>query len=216
LRVDLNAMLRPFAFMAALALGMVGPVEPPNMLPALDHELRRFSDASRAFIVETFTPAKAETEPVDPVAAANLDEDLDFRIAEQAKTGEAWRTFLDKHSHGKHASIAEAELDKLTKPFDKAPNGTPPPSAPKFAPLVEIANAPPQPQPPDLFAALERPPPPETKVVEVKTTVVKWRARTPTVTHWVYDRPRYRRRAQPLPFFLSWFGPPDPRAWGGH
>ena len=208
-------MLRPFVFMAALALGIVGSLEPPVVLPTLDHELRRFSEASLAFIVKTFTPANAQTEPVDPVAAANLDEDLDFRIAEQKETEEGWAAFLDAHPHGKRASIAQAELEKLTRPSEKAPNGPPPPSpASEFAPVVEIANAPPR--QPDFFAALERPPPPETKVVE--TTVVKWRERrTRHVTHSAYERPRYSwRRQPPPPFFLSWFGPPDPRAWGVH
>jgi hypothetical protein len=185
------------------------------VLPALDHELRGLSEAGVAFIVKTFTPAKAQTEPVDEAVAANLDEDLDFRIAEQTKTEEGWRAFLDAHPHGNRASIAQAELDKLTRPFEKAPNGPPPPSpAPKLAPVVEIANAPPRQS--VFFAALERPPPPETRIVE--TTVVKWRERrTRYITHRVYERPRYyRRRQPPPPFFLSFFGPPDPRAWRGH
>ena len=225
-------MLRPFVFMAALALGIVSPVKPPNVLPALDHELRRFSEASLAFIAKTLTPAKAQTEPVDPVAAANLDEDLDFRVAEQTMSEAGWRAFLTAHPSGTHASTAQAELDKLTGPLsghdqtNAHSNGAEnvvvgqmptmangPSPAPEFAPVVEIANAPPR--QPDFFAALERPPPPETRIVE--TTVVKWRERrTRIVTHWVHERPRYyRRRPPPPPFFLSWFTP-DPRAWRGH
>ena len=123
-------------------------------LPALDHALRRFSDTSLAFIEKSLTPVKAETEPIDTRAAANLDEDLDWRMA---KTADGWRAFLAKHPNGNRARDAQAELDKLTKP-----TGPPPaPQAPKFAPVVEVANA--RPPAPDFFAALERPPPPETE-----------------------------------------------------
>jgi hypothetical protein len=204
-------MFRPFVFMAALVVGTVSPIEPPNLLPALDHAARRFSEASLAFIERSFTPVRAETEPVDAKAAANLDEDLDWRIASQDKTIATWLAFLDKHPHGAHARDAQAELDKLTGA------NPPPPQTPTFAPVVEVANA--QPHEPDVFAALEqRQPPPERRIVEVETTVVKWREpRTRYVTRWRYERPRYSRRpASPPPFFLSLFGPRDPRAWHGH
>ena len=202
-------MFRPLVFMAAFSAGLLSSFDPPNMLPALDHALRRFSDTSLAFIEKSLTPVKAETEPIDTRAAANLDEDLDWRMA---KTADGLRAFLAKHPNGKHARDAQAELDKLTKP-----TGPPPaPQAPKFAPVVEVANA--RPPAPDFFAVLERPPPPETKVLEVERTVVKWREQQTRYVTWRrYERPRYvRRPPPPPPLFLALFGPPPgPHAWRG-
>lgn len=185
------------AVLAAFAVAITNP------FPALDHALRGFSEASLAFIAKSFTPVRSAPEAISAKAAADLDEDLDWRIASQDKTIATWLAFLDKHPHGPHASAAQAALDKLT---DAQPPKAPP-SAPKFAPVVEVANAPPRPPEPDLFAALERPPPPDARVV------VKWREpRTRYVTRWRYERPRYYRRAPP-PFFFGWFGPRDPHQW---
>jgi hypothetical protein len=200
-------MLRPFAFMAAFVVGLTSS-EPRNVLPTIDHELRRFSEASVAFITKGLTPVKAQTEAVDPKAAANLDEDLDWRIAEQKKSEDGWRAFLDAHPNGKHSSIAKTELAKLEPPPPASP---PPPPAPKLSLAVEVANAP---HAPDYFAALERPPPPETRIVE--TTVVKWRERGPRTRYVVrYARPRhYRSRPPPPPnIFMALFGPRPPRTW---
>jgi hypothetical protein len=167
------------AVLAAFAVAITNP------FPALDHALRGFSEASLAFIAKSFTPVRSAPEAISAKAAADLDEDLDWRIASQDKTIATWLAFLDKHPHGPHASAAQAALDKLTD--------AQPPKAPPSAP--------------DLFAALERPPPPDARVV------VKWREpRTRYVTRWRYERPRYYRRAPP-PFFLGWFGPRDPHQW---
>jgi hypothetical protein len=206
--------MRLLVFMAALGLGIGSSFEAPNLWPAIDHALRRFSDASLALIERSLTPVKVQTEPIDATAAANLDEDLDFRIAAQSKTAEGWWAFLDRHPGGVHASVAQEALAQLTGKgavLATAPQPPPPspPSRPRFAPVVEVANAPPTPPEPDVFAALERPPPPETKVVEVETTIVKWRERTRYLTHQRLERPHVRR-PPPQPFF-AWFGPRDPR-----
>lgn len=219
--------MRPAVFMAALGVALVAPVAvAPNLLPALDRALRRFSDASNAFIVRTLTPAKADNAPIDAKAAANLDEDIDWRIASQSKTGKGWRDFLAAHPIGKHAPLAQAALAALEpmpmpKPVPKpAPKPQPAPAPPlppaaltrtpsapspsRFVPLVEVGNE--TPRLPDYFAALERQPP-EAKV----ETVVKWREETRTVTRWRFARPRHTRvRRPPPPFFLSWFGPRAP------
>src|SRR5580700_5756301 len=50
---------------------------------------------------------------VDPIAAANVDEDLDYRIAQRTKSTEGWRLFLAAHPAGPHAQSARSELDKL-------------------------------------------------------------------------------------------------------
>lgn len=204
--------MRPVVFMAALCVTLISPFEPPNMLPALDRQLRRFSDASHAFILRTLTPAKAQTEQIDAKAAANLDEDIDWRIADQHKTANGWRAFLAAHPSGKHASLAKAALDQLEPKPEPLPSPPPPqlaavavPSMASFSPVVEVENE--APREPDFFAALERPPMSETKV----ETVVRWREqRTRYVTRWRYERPRQHYRRQPPPFFLSWFGPRDP------
>ena len=67
-------------------------------------------------------PAKPEVgvSPVDPIAAANVDEDLDYRIAQRMKSTEGWRSFLAAHPDGPHAQSARAELDKLA-PAEKSP-----------------------------------------------------------------------------------------------
>ena len=71
-----------------------------------------------AFITKSLTPARPEANAsaVDPVAAANLDEDLDYQIAQRMKSTEGWRSFLTAHPNGPHAQSARAELDKLVPP----------------------------------------------------------------------------------------------------
>jgi hypothetical protein len=68
--------------------------------------------------ISTFVAAKpqAEAAPVDPVAAAKLDEDLDYRIAERTNSSDGWRAFLTAHPDGAHAQSARAEVDKLAPP----------------------------------------------------------------------------------------------------
>jgi hypothetical protein len=54
-----------------------------------------------------------DVSPVDPIAAANVNEDLDYRIAQRMKSAEGWRSFLTVHPDGPHAQSARAELEKL-------------------------------------------------------------------------------------------------------
>jgi hypothetical protein len=63
-----------------------------------------------------YAKPKADVSPVDPIAAANVDEDLDYRIAQRTKSTEGWRSFLTAHPGGSHAQFARAELDKLVLP----------------------------------------------------------------------------------------------------
>ena len=66
-------------------------------------------------ISKVIAPANREVRvvSVDPVAAANVDEDLDYRIAQRVKSMEGWRSFLAVHPDGPRAQSASAELDKL-------------------------------------------------------------------------------------------------------
>ena len=59
---------------------------------------------------------QAEVPSVDPIAAAKVDEDLDYRIAERTNSTEGWGAFLAAHPDGAHAQSVRAELDKLAPP----------------------------------------------------------------------------------------------------
>ena len=195
--------VRLVASLAVLSIALFATVK----LPALDQELRRATETTRSFIVRVLTPPRAHDEPIDRAAAAKVDEDLDWRIAEGAKTERGWRQFLAAHPNGAHAPLAQAELEKLAPPPQPAP---PPPPSPKptppavavFSPVVQVINAPPE-APADIFAALERP----TKINE--TTVVKRRTETQHVRVAHERRAHYRPRPAPWPF-IAWFGPRAP------
>jgi hypothetical protein len=104
--------------------------------PSLEEiaKLRWLDDIS-VMISKSLAYAKpqAEVSPVDPIAAANIDEDLDYRIAVRTKSLEGWRAFLTAHPGGPHAQSVRAELDKLSAPVTppapaaaQAPNPEPP------------------------------------------------------------------------------------------
>src|SRR5579872_3254392 len=72
---------------------------------------------------------RADISPVDRVAAANVDEDLDYQIAQRKKSADGWRSFLAAHPNGPHAQSARAELEQLGLPAS-APPPRPDPSPP--------------------------------------------------------------------------------------
>lgn len=100
-------------------------------------------DSVGVFITKSVPSVKPEAiePPVDPLAAANVDEDLDYRIAQRKRSSEGWRAFLTAHPDGPHAQSAQAELDALV------PSGTPAPvtvqavdaRAPDLKPSLEVA-----------------------------------------------------------------------------
>jgi hypothetical protein len=58
--------------------------------------------------------APAETKPTfDAVAAANVEEDIDYRIAQREKSLAGWHTFLEAHRDGPHAEAAHAQIERL-------------------------------------------------------------------------------------------------------
>jgi hypothetical protein len=77
----------------------------------------RWVDDIGAIVHKSLASAKPEAEvsPIDPAAAASVDEDLDFRIAQRIKSTEGWRSFLTAHPDGLHAQSARAELDELVR-----------------------------------------------------------------------------------------------------
>ena len=48
----------------------------------------------------------ADIVPIDPAAAALIDEELDYRIAQRIGSLEGWRSFLAAHGSSAHAQSA--------------------------------------------------------------------------------------------------------------
>jgi|ERR1700733_2529920 hypothetical protein len=82
----------------------------------------RWLDDINIILNKSLASAKPEAgvSVVDRIAAANVDEDLDYRIAQRTKSTEGWRSFLSAHPDGPHAQSARAELNKLA-PAEKPP-----------------------------------------------------------------------------------------------
>jgi hypothetical protein len=199
--------MRSIVFVAALMAGALNPYAPPIVdLAKLNADLAKFSETSVAFITTALTPAKPEAAPIDPAASAKVDEDLDYRIAEQRKSIGGWRGFLAAHPQGPHAPAAQAELAKLQ-----------PPPAP---PVAEVAQKTPS-QQFEFFRMVERlsadapeaSSTPTTTIVEVPETktIVKWRERR--IIQWRVARPSHRSEPMGLPpLFMALFGEKRPRA----
>ena len=114
-----------FGFALAVAVAVIYAYVP---LTGDDIAKLRWLDDINVIVNKSLASAKPEAgvSPVDPIAAANVDEDLDYRIAQRMKSPEGWRSFLAAHPAGPHAQSARAEIDKLvpakTRP---APAGCP-------------------------------------------------------------------------------------------
>src|SRR3984957_12395850 len=108
--------LRKYMLFLALAV----PATYLYARPSLEEIARlRWLDDISVMISKSLAYAKpkAEVSLVDPIAAAKVEEDLDYRIAERTKSTEGWRAFLAAHPVGPHAQSAHAELDKLAPPM---------------------------------------------------------------------------------------------------
>ncbi|HXE25272.1 MAG TPA: hypothetical protein VN637_10320, partial [Roseiarcus sp.] len=146
-------IIRNYGFVLALALAVVYAYAP---LRLEDLAKIRWLDDISALANKSFVSRReASLSPIDPVAAANVDEDLDYRIAQHANSAEGWRSFLAAHPHGPHAQSARAELGRLVPPGQApatavalASNGRPPGSNG----LIEAA-LPTRPSPPTEVAA---------------------------------------------------------------
>jgi hypothetical protein len=105
-------IIRKYAFGLALALAVIYAYAP---LSLEDFAKPRWLDDISVIVNESLLPAKPEVRVsrIDPIAAANVDEDLDYRIAQRRKSTEGWRSFLAAHPAGPHAQSARSELDKL-------------------------------------------------------------------------------------------------------
>ena len=105
-------IIRKYAFELVLVLAVIYAYAP---LSLKDVAKLRWLDDINVIVNKSLAPAKPEAgvSPVDPIAAANVDEDLDYRIAQRMKSTEGWRSFLAAHPAGLHAQSARSELDKL-------------------------------------------------------------------------------------------------------
>jgi hypothetical protein len=125
---------RKYAFVlaSALAAAMIyayAPLTRDNIAKL------RWLDDINVIVSKEFAPANRDVRvvSVDPLAAAHVDEDLDYRIAQQVKSIEGWRSFLAVHPDGPHGRSARAELDKLVgaqtppapEPVRASNNGSP-------------------------------------------------------------------------------------------
>jgi hypothetical protein len=193
--------MRSALFVAAFIAAVLNPYAPPIIeLAKLNTDLASFSETSVAFINTVLTPVKPEAAPIDAVASAKIDEDLDYRIAQQTKSIEKWRAFLVAHPQGAHARAAQAEVDKLQPPPAPAAEVTPntPSEQLEFFRLMERLSA-------DAPEAA-----PTTTIVEVPETktIVKWRERrTRLILYRRVARPSHRSEPFSLPpFLLALFG----------
>ena len=113
-----------FKYAIVLALGLVLGFYVHGLLSLEDVAKLKWLDEINAIINKPFVAARpAAVAPVDPAAAALLDEDLDYRIARRIGSLDGWRSFLTAHGSGVHAQFARKEVEKLLL-AEKAP--TPP------------------------------------------------------------------------------------------
>jgi hypothetical protein len=110
-------IIRKYGFVSVLAFAVICVYAPLSLEEVAKLSWLDQIEQIGAILSQSLAPAKPEVggSPVDPIAAANVDEDLDYRIAQRTKSTEAWRSFLAAHPGGPHAQSARAELDKLVR-----------------------------------------------------------------------------------------------------
>jgi hypothetical protein len=118
-------------------------------------------------VATALTPAQ-EKPTVDAIAAANVEEDLDYRVAQHAKSSAGWHAFLEAHPDGPHAQAAQAEIKRLMSAVPPQPVEVAEQSPPSPAPssLVEIAPRSPAPPAPTPAIVEKEPAPPSVQIAE--------------------------------------------------
>jgi len=108
----MNALVR---YAVVLVLGLAVGIYVRGPLNLEDVAKFKWFDAINVTIDKAVALAKPQVAraPVDPAAAARVDEDLDYRIAQRKDSVEGWRSFLAAHGNGVHAQSAKAEVAKL-------------------------------------------------------------------------------------------------------
>ena len=113
-----------FKYAIVLALGLAVGFYVHGLLSLEDVAKLKWLDEINVIINKPFAAARpAAVAPIDPAAAALLDEDLDYRIAQRIGSLDGWRSFLTAHGSGVHAQSAREEVEKRLL-AEKAP--TPP------------------------------------------------------------------------------------------
>jgi hypothetical protein len=92
-------IIKKYAFVFVLMLAVIYVYSPRSLEDIA--KLAWFDDIN-IILNKSLAHTKREvgTSPVDPIAAANVDEDLDYRIAQRMKSAEGWRSFLTGHPGG--------------------------------------------------------------------------------------------------------------------
>jgi hypothetical protein len=102
-----------FKYAIVLSLGLAVGFIVNGPLNLEDVAKLKWLDQISVIINKAFVPAKADVVPIDPAAAALVDEELDYRIAQRIESLEGWRSFLAAHGSGAHAQSARAEAQVL-------------------------------------------------------------------------------------------------------
>ena len=108
----MNALFK-YAIVLSLGLAVGFIVKgPPNL-----EDVAKFKwlDEITVILNKALVSAKpaADVVPIDPAAAALIDEELDYRIAQRIGSLEGWRSFLGAHGSSAHAQSARAEAQVL-------------------------------------------------------------------------------------------------------
>ena len=117
-------------------------------------------------VTTALTPAQ-EKPTVDAIAAANVAEDIDYRLAQHAKSSAGWNAFLQAHPDGPHAEAAQAEIERLlpappAQPVEVGEQFPPPPATTTLVKVEPQSLAPPAPPP----AMVEKEPARPVQIVE--------------------------------------------------
>jgi hypothetical protein len=108
-------MSAPFKYAFVLALGLAFGFwihAPPNL-----EEIAKLAWLDEINVIINKAVARLKPQAavfaVDPVGAARVTEDLDYRIAQRIGSVEGWRSFLAVHGSGVHAQTATGEVERL-------------------------------------------------------------------------------------------------------
>ena len=112
----MNALSK-YAIVLSLGLAVGFIVKgPPNL-----EDVAKFKwlDEITVILNRAFVSAKqaADVVPIDPAAAALIDEELDYRIAQRIGSLEGWRSFLAAHGSSAHAQSAREATQVLAGNF---------------------------------------------------------------------------------------------------
>src|SRR6202044_2117281 len=103
-----------FKYAIVLALGLVLGFYVHGLLSLEDVAKLKWLDEINVIINKPVVAARPAVVPsVDLAAAALLDEDLDYRIAQRIGSLDGWRSFLTAHGSGVHAQSARVEVAAL-------------------------------------------------------------------------------------------------------